>query len=240
MSPENTDFLYPFIDSAEHDADSLLTDLAESASAKATENSRLCRSCLETLGNDLEQVAGMIADRFRVGACLYTFGNGGSATDAASTAALFSRSPGHTGLAARCLVADQAVLTAIGNDVGYELTFSRQLIAFAQPRDIAIGYSTSGNSANVVLAFEEAKRRGLLTVGLAGYEGGHMAASDAVDHCFVVPSHSVHRIQEAQAALSYLLWESVHTKLASSRAPASAGRWQMVVGQASTEPEEAR
>ena len=114
---------------------------------------------------------------------------------------------------ARCLVADQAVLTAIGNDVGFELTFSRQLIAFADSADIAMGFSTSGNSENVIRAFEEAKSRGLLTVGFAGYEGGQMAACDALDHCFIVRSHSVHRIQETQAALSYRLWADVQERL---------------------------
>lgn len=117
-------------------------------------------------------------------------------------------------LPARCLVADQAVLTAIGNDVGYELTFSRQLIAFASAADIAMGYSTSGNSENVIRAFEEAKRRKMVTVGFAGYEGGQMASCDALDHCLVVRSHSVHRIQETQAAMTYHLWAAVQERLA--------------------------
>ncbi|HLN06574.1 MAG TPA: SIS domain-containing protein, partial [Acidimicrobiales bacterium] len=116
-------------------------------------------------------------------------------------------------LPARCLVADQAVLTAIGNDVGYELTFSRQLIAFAASPDIAMGFSTSGNSENVIRAFEEARSRNVLTIGFAGYEGGQMAACEALEHCFIVRSHSVHRIQETQAALSYRLWEVVQEHL---------------------------
>ncbi len=89
-------------------------------------------------------------------------------------------------LPARSLVEDQAVLTALANDVGFELVFSRQLIAHARPGDMAIGFSTSGGSVNVIRAFEEARRRGLLTVASCGYDGGAMAASDDIDHCLVV------------------------------------------------------
>jgi D-sedoheptulose 7-phosphate isomerase len=216
MSPEQTDFLYPFIEAGEHQVESLLADLASSAESKAEESSRLRTLTLEALGGELDRAAQEMADRFKSGGRLYTFGNGGSATDAASAAALFSQAGSSGALAARCLVADEAVLTAIGNDVGFELAYSRQLIAFAEMRDIAMGYSTSGNSENVVRGFEEAKRRGLLTVGFAGYEGGQMAACEALDHCFVVGSHSVHRIQETQAALSYRLWEAVHEHLATA------------------------
>lgn len=219
MSPEQTDFLYPFIEAGEHDVESLLGDLATSAESKAEESSRLRNLTLGSLAGELGQAAKQMADRFASGGRLYTFGNGGSATDAASAAALFNRAGPSGTLPARCLVADEAVLTAIGNDVGFELAYSRQLIAFAEPKDIAIGYSTSGNSENVVRAFEESKRRGLLTVGFAGYEGGQMAACEALDHCFVVGSHSVHRIQETQAALSYRLWEAVHEQLAAVAQP---------------------
>jgi len=212
MSPEGTDFLYPFIEGDERDVEALLSDLAESAAGKATESARLRSSTLESLCDDLERAAQAMAERFEAGGRLYTFGNGGSATDAASVAALFAQPPSGVTFPARCLVTDQAVLTAIGNDVGYELTFSRQLIAFADAMDIAMGFSTSGNSENVIRAFEEAKRRDLLTIGFAGYEGGQMADCEALDNCFVVRSHSVHRIQETQAALSYRLWAAVRER----------------------------
>jgi D-sedoheptulose 7-phosphate isomerase len=104
-------------------------------------------------------------------------------------------------LPARSLVDDQAIVTALANDVGFELVFSRQLIAHARPGDIAMGFSTSGSSTNVLRAMGEARRRGVLTIGLAGYGGGAMAASGQLDHCLVVESDSVHRVQEAQAAL---------------------------------------
>jgi phosphoheptose isomerase len=84
---------------------------------------------------------------------------------------------------------------------------------------MAIGFSTSGDSVNALRALEEASRRGALTIGLCGYEGGAMAASDAIDHCLVVRSQSVHRIQEAQDALVLALWSAVQRRLA----PAEAG-----------------
>ena len=106
------------------------------------------------------------------------------------------------------------MLTALGNDVGFDLVFARQLIAHAREGDIAVGMSTSGSSRNVIIAFTEARRRGLLTIGLAGYDGGEMAASPDVDHCLVVSSDSVHRVQEAQAAVSFALWSAVQDRLA--------------------------
>jgi D-sedoheptulose 7-phosphate isomerase len=99
------------------------------------------------------------------------------------------------------------VLTALCNDIGVEVVFARQLAAFGHQQDIAVGLSTSGNSENLLRALEEAARRGMLTVGIAGYDGGKMAELDALDYLFVAPSASVHRIQEAQTTVYHLLWE---------------------------------
>ena len=114
MSHESTGFLNRCVDTDGHDVGALLSDLVATAGAKAAESSRLRRSSLEALDSDLEQAAQAISERFRAGACLYTFGNGASSTDAACVAALFARSPGGALLPARCLVADPAVLTAQG------------------------------------------------------------------------------------------------------------------------------
>jgi D-sedoheptulose 7-phosphate isomerase len=111
------------------------------------------------------------------------------------------------------------VLTALANDVGFELVFSRQLIAHAREGDIAMGFSTSGDSVNVLRAFDEVAHRGVLTVGLAGYEGGSMASARSVEHCFVVRSHSVHRIQECQGALVLSLWSAVQRALEAGDGP---------------------
>ena len=115
------------------------------------------------------------------------------------------------------------MLTALGNDVGFELVFARQLIAHAAPGDIAIGFSTSGSSRNVLTAFGQARARGLVTIGLAGYDGGEMSSSSDVQHCLVVQSDSVHRIQETQAALGFALWEAVQQRLGRSRSEATDG-----------------
>jgi D-sedoheptulose 7-phosphate isomerase len=110
-------------------------------------------------------------------------------------------------LPALSLAGDIAVVTALSNDVGFDVVFARQVAAFGRRGDIAFGLSTSGGSANVIRAFEEANRRGMLTVGFAGYAGGKMAEIDALDYLFVIPSPSVHRIQEAQTTLYHVLWE---------------------------------
>ena len=204
-----TDFLYPFIDAGECDASTLLVDLARSAESKATESRALCSATLADAAAEIAQAARAMAGRFTAGGQLFAFGNGGSATDAAGVAALFVRPPFGTSLPARSLAADEAVLTALGNDVGFDLVFSRQLIAHAGVGDIALGLSTSGSSENLIVAFAEARRRGALTVGLAGFDGGRMAASTDIDHCIVVRSDSVHRVQEAQATVIVALWEEV-------------------------------
>jgi D-sedoheptulose 7-phosphate isomerase len=167
-------------------------------------------------GAQADQLASLchrMAERFARGGRLFSFGNGGSATDAQGTAELFRHPPHGAPLPALSLVDDQAVLTALSNDVGFDLVFSRQLIAHAGEGDMAIGFSTSGDSADMLRAFEEAARRGLLTIGLCGYEGSGMAVSEAVQHCLVVRSESVHRIQEAQDALTLALWDAVQHHL---------------------------
>lgn len=209
---EPTNFLYPFIDGERTDATSLLADLAVSAQAKASESLALRRSTLEANAGLLEATAGEMARRFAAGGRMFTFGNGGSCTDSTTLAGLFARPPGGGpggSLPAWSLTADQAILTALGNDVGFELVFARQLIARAQAGDIAIAMSTSGNSPNLLAALAEAHQRGLYTIGFAGYDGGAFADNPNVDACFIVRSQSVHRIQESQALLGYRLWLAV-------------------------------
>jgi D-sedoheptulose 7-phosphate isomerase len=211
--PEGTDFLYPFIEGDERDAGPLLLDLARSAAGKHENSVALQTATLTAMDTTLASAAEAMAAAFAGGGRLFSFGNGGSATDAASVAALFARPPSGRALPARSLADDPAVLTALANDVGFELVFSRQLIAHASAGDIAVGLSTSGGSRNVLAAFAEARRRALVTVGLAGYDGGEMATSADVQHCLVVASDSVHRIQEAQASLAFALWKAVQERL---------------------------
>ncbi len=213
MSDEPTAFLYPFIEADERDTDSLMAELTRSARAKIAESHGLRSATLERCQHQVVQAAAAMADRFAAGARLFAFGNGGSATDAEGTVDLFRRPPWGRALPALSLVDDRAVLTALANDVGFDLVYSRQLIAHARAGDIALGFSTSGDSNNLLAGFTEAAQRGLLTIGLCGYEGGAMARSDAVQHCLVVRSESVHRIQEAQAALVFELWSALQREL---------------------------
>jgi D-sedoheptulose 7-phosphate isomerase len=210
---ERTDFLYPFIDGDERDVDSLLVDLTRSARAKHEASSVLRAETLAGQAALVQLVAGAMATRFSSGGRLFTFGNGGSATDAASVSALFAAPPYGVALPARNLAEDPAILTALGNDVGFDLVFSRQLIAHAAKGDIVLGISTSGGSRNVLTAMREAHDAGMLTVGLAGYGGGELAQSPDVDHCLVVDADSVHRIQETQDALACALWLAVQDRL---------------------------
>jgi D-sedoheptulose 7-phosphate isomerase len=224
MNAEPTGFLYPFIEAEERDPGALVADLVVSARGKMLESATLRADTLERCSEQVERAGAAMAERFARGGRLYSFGNGGSATDAQGTADLFRHPPHGKPLPALSLVDDQAVLTALSNDVGFELVFSRQLIAYAGELDIAVGFSTSGDSADMLRAFEEAARRGLVTIGLCGYEGSGMATSDAVHHCLVVRSESVHRIQEVQDALTLALWGSVQRHLPVQAAAGAPGR----------------
>jgi D-sedoheptulose 7-phosphate isomerase len=218
---ENTAFLYPFIESEETDATSLLDDLAASARAKATESARLQQESLDEYADGLTAAGIQMAERFLRGGRLYTLGNGGSSTDAATLASLFSRPARGRPVAGWSLAADEAVVTALGNDVGFDLIFKRQIIAHARDRDVAIALSTSGNSEDLMSAITEAKQRGLLTIGFSGHDGGRMAAAEDLDFCYTVHSQSIHRIQESHAMLGYRLWSVTQEHMAR---PLSAAR----------------
>jgi D-sedoheptulose 7-phosphate isomerase len=218
MNGEPTSFLYPFIEAEERDASGLVAELAASARAQMADSRSLRAATLERCADALQRAGEAMAERFGRGGRLFAFGNGGSATDADGAVELLRCPPSGRPLPAISLVDDRAVLTALANDVGFELVFSRQIIAHGRAGDIAVGFSTSGDSANVLRGLEEASRRQLLTVGFCGYEGGAMAASDAVDHCLLVRSDSVHRIQEAQDALMLGLWSTVQRCMEQGRA----------------------
>jgi D-sedoheptulose 7-phosphate isomerase len=200
--------LYPFLYSDTADLSAVLEQVRASTVAKVREIAELRRVVCERDGARMADCARRLAARFRAGGRLFAFGNGGSATDAQQLATLFlNPGPGFRSLPAFGLASDTSVLTALCNDIGVEVIFARQLAAFGGRNDIAVGLSTSGNSANLLRAFDEAGRRGMLTVGLAGYDGGKMAELDSIDFLFVAPSPSVHRIQEAQTTTYQVLWE---------------------------------
>ncbi|MBB6348627.1 D-sedoheptulose 7-phosphate isomerase [Nonomuraea muscovyensis] len=203
---------YPF---AAPGRDTTREELVRSTAAKAAESLDLRLQVLERFGPSLVACAGAMAAAFRAGGTLLAFGNGGSSTDAQSVAQLFL-TPGRGGrqLPAISLTGDSALLTALANDVHFDVVFARQLAALGRRGDIAVALSTSGGSANVLQGLQAARRAGMVTVGFAGSGGGRMAGEALADHLFVVPSSSVHRIQEAQTTLRHVLWELVQHELA--------------------------
>jgi D-sedoheptulose 7-phosphate isomerase len=209
MTTETTGSLYSFIEADERDAPALVATMASSVRDKMVESAALRRSVAERLGPVVDRAGQDLAERFARGGRLLAMGNGGSATDAEGLVDLFTRPPQGQPLPALSLAAEVAVVTALANDVGVESVFSRQVLAQARPEDCVVGFSTSGDSPNLLRAFEEARRRGLLTIGFSGYDGGAMEASGTLDYSLVVPSASVHRIQESQATLAYELWDAV-------------------------------
>jgi D-sedoheptulose 7-phosphate isomerase len=222
--------LYPFLDTSAVERDQTLPDvLAEvdrSCAAKIGEIIELRRLVAVRYGDQLHDCALAMARRFTAGGRLLTFGNGGSSTDAQDLARLFVHPrPHRRSLPAIGLTNDVAVLTALTNDVGFDVVFARQIGAFGRPGDIAVALSTSGNSANLLRALDHARRLGMLTIGITGGDGGRMAELDGVDYLFTVPSPSVHRVQEAQATVYHAMWELTHAVLRSadlSTAPACA------------------
>ena len=160
-----------------------------------------------------------MADVYRRGGQLFSMGNGGSSCDASHVAVEFVHpiTAGRPALAATNLVADLAMISAVGNDVGFEHVFVRQIIAHGKAGDGLIGISTSGNSSNLISAFAKAKEMGLVTIGLAGGDGGRMKSAGFCHHCLVVPTTSIHRIQECHVTAYHILWDLVHTLLADDR-----------------------
>jgi D-sedoheptulose 7-phosphate isomerase len=200
--------LYPFLYAETSDLPAVLDEVRASTVAKTAEITGLRDAISRRDGARIAQCAREMAARFAAGGRLFAFGNGGSATDAAQLATLFLHPSGDAPpLPAFGLANDTSVVTALCNDIGVDVVFARQLGAFGRSGDIAVGLSTSGNSANLLRAFDEASRRGMLTIGLAGYEGGKMAELSSIDYLFVAPSASIHRIQEAQTTIYQVLWE---------------------------------
>lgn len=216
--------LYPFLHGAAQDQRVLDAALLESVARKAADSRATNARFFAEQGEALVAAARAVAGVYRGGGRLFAMGNGGSSCDAAHIAVEFTHpvTAGRPALPALSLTADVAMLTAIGNDVGFEHVFARQLLAQARAGDGLIGVSTSGNSPDLIAAFATAKELGLLTIGLAGGDGGAMRQSGTVDHCLVVPSDSIHRVQECHVPAYHVLWDLVHTLLADDRGAAAA------------------
>jgi D-sedoheptulose 7-phosphate isomerase len=180
---------------------------------KARESAEVKEQFFRAEADRIEALVRVMAERFTGGGRLYCMGNGGSATDAQHVAVEFfhpiieKRKP----LPALALAADQALVTAISNDRDFAKVFADQLRVLGKPGDMALAISTSGHSPNLVQAMEAGRDLGLLTIAFTGKDGGRLL--ELADHCFVVPSFSIHRVQETHVALYHIVWDLVHVAL---------------------------
>ena len=210
---------YPFLfEGGKASIEDVLAQVRHSTLEKCREVIALRRITLEHSGTLIAATGAAMAQAFANGATLLAFGNGGSTTDAQDlvTELINPPFPDWPPLPAVALTNDIAVITGVGNDVGIENIYSRQVIALGRRGDIAFGISTSGNSANVLSGLEQAKKQGLLTVALVGYDGGKMLRSAAVDYCILSPSDHIPRIQETQATAYHALIEVIYSAMKST------------------------
>jgi D-sedoheptulose 7-phosphate isomerase len=203
-------FLYPFLGEEKQHTSDMVEEVAASIRLKAQEDARLRAQVARDESEQIVNAARAIHERVSHGGKLIVFGNGGSATDANDWAIDCVFPPaGYLPVPAISLSMEPANLTAIANDVGLELIFLRQMIAQARREDVAIGISTSGGSRNIILALEEARKRGLLTVALLGYDGGEILRRGLADLPLVVRSDYIPRIQEVQASTYHVIREAL-------------------------------
>ncbi|MFI5285356.1 MAG: SIS domain-containing protein [Candidatus Dormibacteria bacterium] len=206
--------LYPMLSPQPSAGDELILELARAPLEKSAESNRLRLELLDEFGDDIVIAAQQMAAAFQRGGRLLALGNGGSATSAADMVTeMLVPSGNHHPIPALCLTNDVAVVTGIGNDVGFGDVFVRQIIALGRTDDVVVAVSTSGNSENLIRGLGEARRRSMYTVAICGYDGGRLAREEVSDHCFVVRSSSIHRIQEVQMTLYHLLIDLVHRAL---------------------------
>ena len=202
----NSSFLYPFLGKGQQPLEEVVEEVQGSMLQKMQETNRLRATASETESGAISETAAALSERLTRGGKLIAFGNGGSATDANDLVADCVDPPQNLRpIPAVSLSAEPANVTAVANDIGTEAIFARQLIAHARPEDVAIGISTSGGSANILAALAEARKRGLLTVGIVGYDGGRIVSERLADHAIVVRSDYIPRIQEVQASIYHVL-----------------------------------
>jgi D-sedoheptulose 7-phosphate isomerase len=199
--------------------------LLESIRRKAADSVEAKRAFFAAHAEQVLDLARALASVYRAGGRLFCAGNGGSSCDAAHIAVEFLHpvTTGRPALAATHLGADNAMLTAVANDVGFDHVFVRQLIALARAGDALVVVSTSGNSDNLLSACAQARKMGMVTIAFSGGNGGRLARSADVDHCLTVGSDSIHRVQETHVAIYHIVWDLVHTLLAETRGGAAAG-----------------
>jgi D-sedoheptulose 7-phosphate isomerase len=201
-------FLYPFLGRGKQETQDVLADVAASIRAKVAEDAKLRVRVGREETPRIADAALAIHQRVARGGKLILFGNGGSATDANDWAIDCVCPPcGARPIPAISIALEAASITAVANDVGVDVIFLRQLIAHAQPEDVAIGISTSGGSRNIIAALDEARKRKLLTIALLGNDGGEVVRRGLADFPIVVRSDYIPRIQEVQASIYHIVCE---------------------------------
>jgi D-sedoheptulose 7-phosphate isomerase len=180
---------------------------------KCGESVEMKQKFFETYAEKIEAMARDMASRFEQGRKMLVMGNGGSLCDALHFGVEFT----HPIIEKRRafpvipLMTDIATMTAIGNDLDFSQVFANQIALHGQAGDMALAVSTSGKSANLIYAVEAAKGRGMMTIAWLGKDGGRLA--EMVDYSFIVPSYSIHRIQEVHATLVHIAWDLIHVAL---------------------------
>jgi len=205
--------LYPFLD--ENKKDISTEFLLSSIHEKVADSIKAKQTFFQNNDHKILQITQIIAKCYQQNGHLFAMGNGGSSCDAAHITTEFMHpvTTGRKALGCTNLSADIATMTAVANDVGNEHIFLRQLLCLAKEGDVLIGFSTSGNSKNLIKAFVQAKEMGLSTIGFSGQTGGEMAKCDSVDICLTVKTDSIHRVQESHLTTYHILWDLVHSLL---------------------------
>ena len=188
---------YPFLHEDTRQPQELMEELRFSLMEKARESVEVKTRFFEENKDVILQASLAMAKAFHRGRKMLVCGNGGSSTDAQHVAVEFMHpvTVGRKALPAICLSNDMAMVTAVANDVGFADVFTRQIIALGVEGDVLLGISTSGNSENLIHAFETARRMKLITIGFAGDDGGHMAEmrdKGLLDFCLTIPTSSIH------------------------------------------------
>lgn len=180
---------------------------------KCRESMEMKEKFFDKYAEQIEAMCKAMAERFQQGKKMYVMGNGGSLCDALHIAVEFN----HPIIEKRKpfpvipLMTDIATMTAIGNDIDFTRVFVNQLRLLGQPGDMALAISTSGKSPNLIYALDTARQMGMMTLAFSGKDGGRLP--DMSDYCFIVPSFSIHRIQEVHGTLLHVVWDLIHIHL---------------------------
>ena len=211
--------LYPFLHDRPKDAASENEALLDSVQQKSQHSLDVKQQFFTDHAQVLVDTAKALARCYKNGGKLLSMGNGGSSCDASHVAVEFQHpvTAGRPSLPAFNMNNDNAFFSAVANDIGIRHVFSRQIEAHGRDGDCVIAFSTSGNSENLMAGLTKARELGLTTIGFAGGDGGAMQSSGLLDHCLVVDTDSIHRVQEVHVCCYHILWDLTHTLLADSR-----------------------